>query len=135
MPKAISLALTVVIGSPEDIVGQVRRGRCRDHAPLHQRARRSAGEHCCPGAQHGGREDEAVETDRDVSDNSSHARADPIRRPNSSLTHETCGKCELDSTTREAARRTYSGRSPPSTSQAHMHRSKGMASLVPGMAR
>jgi hypothetical protein len=32
--------------------------------------------------------DEAVEGDRDVSDDSSHARADPIRRPNSSLTHE-----------------------------------------------
>src|SRR5215472_255658 len=42
MPKAMSLALTVVIGSPE--------------------------------------------RDRDVSDDSSHARADPISRPNSSLT-------------------------------------------------
>src|SRR5262249_25426097 len=56
--------------------------------------------------------DEAVKGDRDVSDDSSHARADPIRRPNSSLTHEACGGCELDRTTREAARRTYSGRSP-----------------------
>jgi hypothetical protein len=44
---------------------------------------------------------------RDVSDDSTHTRADPIRRPNSSLTHEACGGCELDSTKREAARRTY----------------------------
>jgi len=30
--------------------------RCRGHAPLHQRARRSAGEQRRPGAQHDGRE-------------------------------------------------------------------------------
>jgi hypothetical protein len=34
-------------------------------------------------------------------DDLSHARADPIRHLNSSLTHEVCGGCELDSTTRE----------------------------------
>jgi hypothetical protein len=109
MPKAISLALIVVIGSPAG-------------------PRRSAQTVVRAGVGPG---DEAVERDRDASDNLSHARADPIRRPNSSLTHGTCGKCELDSTTREATRRTYSGRSPPSTSEAHMHRSKGMASLCP----
>src|SRR5262249_21730293 len=91
MPKAISLALTVVIGSPGDVVGQVRRGRRRDHTPGW------AG----PG-------DEAVGRHRDVSDDSSHAWADPVRRPNSSLTQEACGGCELDSTThlmRGASRR------------------------------
>jgi len=50
--------------------------------------------------------DEAVEGDRDVSDDSSHARADPIHRPNSSLTHEACGGSQLGSTTHEAARQT-----------------------------
>src|SRR5271166_5823369 len=89
MLKAISLALTVVIGSPEDVVGQVRRGRRRDHAPLHQRARRSAGAQTVVRAGVGPG-DEAVERDRDVSDDSSHARADPIRRPNSSLTQAVC---------------------------------------------
>jgi hypothetical protein len=43
----------------------------------------------CPGGVGPG--DQAVEGDRDVSDDSSHARADPIRRPNPSLIHEACG--------------------------------------------
>lgn len=41
--------------------------------------------------------DEAAEGDRDVSDDASHARADPIPSPNSSRTHEACVGCEPDS--------------------------------------
>lgn len=39
--------------------------------------------------------DEVIEGDRDVSDDSRHAREDPIRRPNSSLTHGACAGCEF----------------------------------------
>jgi hypothetical protein len=97
MPKAISLALTVVIGSPGDVeeVAAEDDG-ARAGGPLVQEpavvgvvGKRPRVHGPAAGAQTAvragvGPGDEAVEGDRDVSDDSSHARADPIRRPNSS---------------------------------------------------
>jgi hypothetical protein len=73
MPKAISLALTVVIGSPEDVVGQMRRGRCRDHARCTSVRGASPVNSGIPAPSTMGARTKPSR-DRDVSDHSSHAR-------------------------------------------------------------